>query len=73
MRITKTSKLTGIIHTLEIDVTDRMIERWKGGVYIQAVMPHLSADEREFLMTGITADEWANAFARFEHHGEDAS
>jgi len=26
-------------------------------------MPNLSADEREFLMTGITPDEWDEAFS----------
>jgi hypothetical protein len=26
-------------------------------------MPHLSADEREFIMTGITPDVWEELFA----------
>jgi hypothetical protein len=37
-----------------------MLIQWERGVLIQDAMPHLSPDEREFLMTGITPDEWAD-------------
>jgi hypothetical protein len=29
---------------------------------IDQAIPHLTADEREFIMTGITPEEWAKAF-----------
>jgi hypothetical protein len=29
---------------------------------IQEAMPNLSADDREFIMTGITPEEWNSAF-----------
>jgi hypothetical protein len=29
---------------------------------VQNAMPHLSADEREFIMTGITPTEWDEMF-----------
>lgn len=35
---------------------------WKAGAYIQVALGFLSADEREFLMTGITSDEWHEMF-----------
>jgi hypothetical protein len=35
---------------------------WINGSMIQIAFPYLSADEREFLMTGITADEWDEIF-----------
>ena len=62
MEITRTSGFTGITHTIEMDVTHAQIAAWKNGMVIQQAMPHLSPDEREFLMTGITAEEWENAF-----------
>ena len=31
---------------------------WKTGTVIQEAMPRLNADEREFVMTGITPEEW---------------
>ena len=58
MTITRQSALTGNISTMEIDVTIEQIEKWKGGTVIQRAMPNLSADEREFIKTGITAEEW---------------
>jgi len=51
--------LTGIERTMNIDVTFEQLHQWEvGGKPIQQVMPHLTDDEREFLMTGITAEEW---------------
>ena len=62
MMITRTSPFTGMIHTKDILVTEEQLARWRGGERIQNVMPFLSADDREFIMTGITADEWNNTF-----------
>lgn len=62
MQITKTSIFTGVTHTREIDVTEDMLLEWRAGALIQNVMPHLSADDREFLMTGSTPEEWDTIF-----------
>jgi hypothetical protein len=35
---------------------------WGQGELVQNAMPHLSADEREFIMTGITPTEWDEMF-----------
>ena len=58
MTITRKSGLTGHTHTREIDVTDDQLESWAKGALIQDAMPHLSPDDREFIMTGITPEEW---------------
>jgi len=58
MLITKKSKFTGVEHTLDLPVTEEQISAWKNGALIQNVMPHLGEDQREFLMTGVTPDEW---------------
>ena len=60
MKITKKNPFTGITNTQEIDVTEEQIERWYYGEMIQVAMPALTADEREFIMTGITAEDWEN-------------
>lgn len=62
MFITKTSILTGIERTLEIDVTTEQLELWQSGVLIQEAMPNLSPIEREFIMTGIVDEEWDSEF-----------
>ena len=58
MLITRTSMLTNIERTLEIEVTREQLNRWKAGELIQKVMPNLTANEREFIMTGIVQSEW---------------
>jgi len=59
---TKTSPFTGITHTKEIPVTISQLEDWQSGTLIQQAMPNISANDREFLMTGITAKEWNDLF-----------
>lgn len=66
MQITKRSIFSGIENTREIDVTEEQLDKWQGGAFIQNVMPHLSADDREFLMTGVTPEEWSRMFGRSE-------
>ncbi len=58
MLITRQSLISGVIRTMEIPVTDEQLEAWQSGIYIQDAMPELKPAQREFLMTGITADEW---------------
>jgi len=58
MIITKTSPLTGMLNTMDIDVTPLQIEQWQKGMLIQDAMPLLTNDEREFIMTGFTASDW---------------
>jgi hypothetical protein len=54
--------MTGSVNTLDIPVTQSQIDAWQGGLLIQEAMPHLSADDREFLMTGITPQVWDAEF-----------
>lgn len=58
MKITRTSPFTGKEHTLDIPVTEQQLRDWQSGVLIQNAMPNLTPDEREFIKTGITAEEW---------------
>jgi hypothetical protein len=62
MQITRTSIFSGITRTQEIQVTQEQLDAWEAGKLIQHAMPHLSADEREFIMTGVTAEEWDSVF-----------
>jgi len=66
MKITRTSSLTGVKRTKEIDVTIEQILAWEEGELIQNAMPNLSADDREFIKTGITGEEWDQLFGGAE-------
>ena len=63
MLVFNESMLTGNKGSMDIDVTNEQIQRWVGGELIQNAMPNLTADEREFIMTGITPEEWDEAYA----------
>jgi len=58
IRVTRTSPLSGKTRVRNIDVTEEQWTDWESGTLIQDAMPHLSASDREFLITGITDDEW---------------
>jgi len=60
--IERESPFSGNKNTMALEVTEEQIAAWQGGELIQRAMPNLTADEREFLMTGITAEEWENTF-----------
>ena len=62
MTITKTSPFSGNTNTMDIDVSAADIALWERGCLIQHAMPNLTADEREFIKTGITAEEWKELF-----------
>jgi hypothetical protein len=66
MQITRVSMLSGIKRTIEIDVTQEQLTAWQEGMLIQNAMPHLTSDEREFVMTGVTAEEWEAGFGEEE-------
>ena len=62
MKITRLSPVSGVRHTMELDVTSKQIVAWEKGEMIQNVFPHLTAGEREFIKTGITPDDWDKMF-----------
>jgi len=47
---------------MDLDVTGKQIVAWEKGELIQNVFHHLTPDEREFIKTGITPDEWDQMF-----------
>ena len=62
MKITRVSPFSNKKTTLELDVTARQIASWERGELIQDAMPNLTPDEREFIKTGVTPDEWDDIF-----------
>jgi|TARA_R100000084_G_C4575110_1_gene111105 hypothetical protein len=58
MDITRTSILSGKTRTKQINVNQSQIDKWEAGMLIQDAMPDVSVDEREFIMTGSTPEEW---------------
>lgn len=58
MKIARRSPFSRRVNEMELDVTQAQIDDWNNGTLIQDAMPNLSDEQREFLMTGITPEEW---------------
>jgi hypothetical protein len=56
--ITRTSPITNQTQCMEIEITQDQYDAWKSGVLIQDAMPDLSDDDREYIMTGMTPEDW---------------
>ena len=63
MLVTRVSMVSGKERTLDLPITPEQVEAHNSGVVIQRAFPNLTADEREFYLTGITAEEWNATFA----------
>ena len=70
MLIKRRSPFSDKENELEIDVNEYQLKLWQTGTPIQIAMPHLSADDREFIMTGITPEEWDKYLGNDEGMGE---
>jgi hypothetical protein len=63
MQVTKQSRISGKISSMDLDITSDQLERINLKIeLIQNIVPHLSSEQREFLITGITPDEWNELF-----------
>jgi hypothetical protein len=65
MIVTMESMLTGKVNYMDIPVAVERLNAYFSGErkgLIQNLFPELSADQREFLMTGSTPEEWEAAF-----------
>lgn len=68
MLVKRKSLITGKHHERELDVDPEVLARWeKGEGYVQTMFPHLSAEDREYLVSGCTPEEWD------EHMKDDPS
>jgi hypothetical protein len=72
MLITRTSMVTGIERTKDLPVTDQQLLLYTSGKkLIQDAFPDLNESQREFMMTGITDDEWNQVMSDDEDTYED--
>lgn len=58
MLVTRRSIFSGLERTIDLPVTEQQLGLWAAGHLIQSVMPHLDDDQREFLISGMTPEEW---------------
>jgi hypothetical protein len=59
IEVTRTDPFTGKSNTMSLDVTREQIDSWIDGEFIQNAFPNLTAEEREFIKTGIPLGSWS--------------
>jgi|TARA_B110001454_G_C12484548_1_gene335802 hypothetical protein len=69
IEVKKVSMLTRKVNTMVLDTTQEKLDLYfgtKNRPLIQDLFPELSTDEREFLQTGATPEEWAEQTEKSE-------
>jgi hypothetical protein len=52
---------------MDLDITEEQIKQFENGEgLIQDIFPNLNAGEREFIMSGVTPEEWEVVFGSDE-------
>ena len=68
--LTRTSDIDHKAYTMDIPMTfaefKACFAKFQGGAHIQVAFPDLSADLREFVLSGITPEKWTEIFGEEE-------
>lgn len=62
MKITRTSAF-GVTRTIDLPVTPEQLVAWENGALAQIVFNNLDAEQREFIISGNTNEDWDKMFA----------
>jgi hypothetical protein len=67
MNVTRTSLISRTTSTIFIEgLTQEMLDLHEGGALVQDAMPCIPQELREFIMTGITPEEWSRCLGDAE-------
>lgn len=72
MKVTRISNFTGAVHTLDLNITQEQMDLYRSGELVQVAFPQLSIEDREFILTGTTPEEWKAVFGEDEDELEFA-
>ena len=62
MNITRRSPVSGKTNTMDLPITAQQAVAYMDGALVQEAFPQLTPDQREFIMTGVTSEEWETMF-----------
>ena len=64
IQVTRQSIITKKINTMELPITQEHLDTYEtvGDILIQDAFPNLDAEQREFILTGVTPQEWNDTF-----------
>ncbi len=58
MFVTRRSRFTGIVRTLDLPITEEQVAAYNSGVSIQKAFSNLSKGDLEFIISGVPQSEW---------------
>ena len=64
MLVTRTSILTGKKHTMDMAISATQVANYEKGQLVQHAFPNLGPTQREFIISGITPEEWDKTFGK---------
>ena len=69
IQVTRLSALSRTYNTMELPISQEHLEKFDavGGGLVQHVFPNLNVEQREFLLSGITPQEWNDTFGEEEN------
>ena len=64
IQVTKQSIITRKMNTMELPITQEHLDMYEtvGDILVQDAFPNLDIGQREFLISGITPQEWEETF-----------
>lgn len=66
VKVTRTSVYSGVSRTRELPITQEQMDMYRSGVHAQYAFSDLSPADREFIISGMTQEEWDGAFVEKE-------
>ena len=68
IQVTRQSIITRKINTMELPITQEHLDIYEtvGDILIQDAFPNLNEEQREFILSGITPQEWNDTFGEEE-------
>jgi hypothetical protein len=66
IKLERKSPKTGKVNVMILDTTKESLDEYYAGSdrLVQIIFPNLNVDEREFIMTGYTVEDWNEIHAK---------
>ncbi len=71
MLIKRTSQSSGITREMDLPITQVQLDAWENGMLAQRAFPQLTPDQREFIITGMTREEFDELFKDEDEEAEN--
>ena len=73
MIVSRKDPMTGRIRSVSMNITPEQMAAYESGTVIQLAAPNLTADEREFILTGLLPEEFDALMADDDQEETDTS